>query len=92
MNKHKFQITKGETFDFVLETGRDLTGYSGVMPVYDRKLAKLADVALTFRPDQSIDGRAQTTTWPVGVYDYYLRVTSPAGVIEDLLQGDICVE
>jgi hypothetical protein len=91
MNKHKFSIQQGDTLAFALDTGIDVQAYTGTMPVYDRNGTLLDTIGLTFRMDNFIDGTADTSAWPVGKYEYYLRVTSPGGVITDFLQGDICV-
>lgn len=91
MNKHKFEVTKGDTFSFSLDTGLDVQDYTGTMPVYDRTGTLLANVSLTFRVDNYIDGTVSTATWPIGTYDYYLRATSSGGVVTDFIQGDICV-
>jgi hypothetical protein len=70
----------------------DLTGWTGSCFIYDRSETLLAEVAVTCSVDGEIEGSSATSSWPVGTYSYYLRLTSPASRIVDLLTGKVCVE
>lgn len=95
---HNYDIIKGETLTIYNVwydndgNVNDLTGYTGNMVIYDRNETELATVPLTFNASGEIEGSAATAAWAKGTYEYYMRVTSPASFVSDLITGRVCVE
>jgi hypothetical protein len=70
----------------------DLTGWTGELHIYDKQEVLLETVSLTTSEDGEIEGSADSSSWPVGIYSYYMRLNDGAGRIVDLLTGKVCVE
>ena len=97
-NKKDYKLIQGETLLIYYVwydsdgNANDLTDYTGSMWIYDRNDNLLEGIELTFSDLGEVEGSADSSLWPVGAYNHYVRTTSPEGEIVDLLVGKVNVE
>ena len=95
MNIEDYRLIKGETLSIFIvwsdldDIPIDLQGYSAKFVIYDGQDVELTTIDLPTNENGEIEGVANTDSWGIGVYDYYLRLTSPIGEVIDLTSGKV---